>query len=361
MAVSALRRLAAASPAAVYPVIGRNALTAVEELSLAVDIAIEVSPRRASLLLVAGDIRDRDVAELRQLHDQLPHPRATVWWRTEPDPAFAGPISIGADESAEGRIVATYRALMAGEQASEDDLLPDEPPAPWRGRGDHGQGGEGMMGGQPYGRPMPMTNDDLRDGLALDAYAALLGPFLPMFPPGLLLDVTLQGDVIQRAEVLRAPFAQEDEDTSADPLRCIARVLRVLGLGGQAQRFLRVARARADGNAPALEGLRRTLAWSGALHAIPEGLGAFGPTDARSRVQRWWERAIEAPGGREQPGGGAGTAAGTVGDGRMVDMLPGLEWSEAVLVLNSFTPAELRRMCPVDPGQDDEADAEPPQ
>src|SRR3546814_9744942 len=123
---------------------------------------------------------------------------------------------------------------------SEDDLLPDEPPAPWSGKGEHGQGGEGMMGGKPYGRPMAMTEDDRRDGLALYAYTATFGPFLPVFPPGLQLSLTLQGDVVQSAEVLRPPVHQAAGDA---PLRRIARLLRLLGLPALAQRLLFAARA----------------------------------------------------------------------------------------------------------------------
>src|SRR3546814_20246746 len=92
---------------------------------------------------------------------------------------------------------------MTGERRSEDDRLPDEPQVAWRGKGDHGQGGEGMMGGKPYGRPMAMTDEDLRDGLALDAYTACFGPFLSVLPPGLMLELTLLGDVIQRTEERR--------------------------------------------------------------------------------------------------------------------------------------------------------------
>src|SRR3546814_18792006 len=83
-----------------------------------------------------------------------------------------------------------------------------------------------MMGGKPYGRPMAMTDEDLRDGLALDAYTACFGPFLSVLPPGLLLELTLQGDVIQSAKVLRAPFAQDGADA---PLRRVDRKSIVSG------------------------------------------------------------------------------------------------------------------------------------
>src|SRR3546814_19198885 len=97
-----------------------------------------------------------------------------------------------------------------------------------------------MMCGKPEGRPMAMTEEDVGDGLALDAYTACFGPFLSVLPPGLLLELTLQGDVIQSAKVLRAPFAQDGAD---EPLRRVARLLRLLGLAGAAERFLKIGRA----------------------------------------------------------------------------------------------------------------------
>src|SRR3546814_5404812 len=103
------------------------------------------------------------------LHDALPisHPRATLWWRTEPRDGF--PCAASLDGDAAHAVASLWQQLVTGMRPSEDDLLPDEPPAPWRGKGDHGQGGEGMMGGKPYGRPMAMTEGDRRDGLARDA------------------------------------------------------------------------------------------------------------------------------------------------------------------------------------------------
>src|SRR3546814_14187708 len=92
-----------------------------------------------------------------------------------------------------------------------------------------------MMGGKPYGRPMAMTEDDRRDGLALDAYTATFGPFLPVFPPGLQLSLTLQGDVVQSAEVLRPPVHQA---AGAAPLRRIARFLPLLVLPALPPRLL---------------------------------------------------------------------------------------------------------------------------
>ena len=347
MAVIALRSLAANASAAIFPAVGEDALAAVEDLALEPAIRMRPSPRHSNILLVAGKLREEDRPELHRLHDQLPHPRASVWWQAEPDSAFQDAIEVAAGEDPAPVVRAAYRQLMLGERESEPDILPDEPPAPWRGKGDHGQGGEGMMGGKPYGRPMAMTEDDIRDGLALDAYASRIGPFLPTWPPGLLLELTLQGDVIQSASVLRPPHPQgEGGDV---PLRRIGRVLRLLGLEAQAQRFFRVARDREQGRRTELRSLRRSLAWSFALPAIPPRLGSTGAGDVRSRVRAWCEEATaEAEGSRPRPGSGAAPAEAGASESRLVELLPGLEWTETALVINSFTIPELRRMCLAD-------------
>lgn len=58
------------------------------------------------------------------------------------------------------------------------------------------------MGGMqmPAGLPMAERGED-RDGLRLDQLHMALGPILPDWPTGLVLRVTLQGDVIQQAQV----------------------------------------------------------------------------------------------------------------------------------------------------------------
>lgn len=162
-------------------------------------IEVVASPRHASLLLVAGGITPALTDPLTQVHDQLPHPRATIWSSGAPDEALWPTLpstvpAIAADPVP--LLVERYAALLRGDIASEPDLLPDRPANAWDGVGPFGQGGEGMMGGTPYGRPMAMTGAD-RDGLALDQLHLTVGPFLPGLPVGLALDVVLQGELVQ--------------------------------------------------------------------------------------------------------------------------------------------------------------------
>ncbi|WMS44421.1 hypothetical protein RDV64_08535 [Acuticoccus sp. MNP-M23] len=332
MAVSALRRLAASAPPSVFAAIGEGGRAQVEAVFAAGRVVPAKSPRHASILLVAGAIRDADAAALARVHDQLPHPRASVVCGDAPSHALPEPVRADT-EAIEDAITATHRALVRGERASARDILADEPPAPWKGEGDHGQGGEGMMGGVPYGRPMAMTDDDVRDGLALDAYRATYGPFLPTMPPGLALDLTLQGDVIVAARVIAAPYAEPPAATPEAARRRIARLARLMGLAPQADRLLRGERPHAS-----------FVARTGMMKAIPEGLGATAPgDDVRARLRTWiaalegGEKAIPPP--AEGP--------------KLVDLLIGLEWFEAMLVINSFHDATLREMTPADPPDGD--------
>src|SRR5260370_29378823 len=63
-------------------------------------------------------------------------------------------------------------------------------------------------GGRPPGDPPPGGNPSPRtplgadrDGLRLDQLHVPLGPVLPDWPAGLVVHLTLQGDVVQHAEV----------------------------------------------------------------------------------------------------------------------------------------------------------------
>ncbi len=295
MAVGWLRRLAAEAAPAVYPCVGPGMLPAVERLFLSRAVRRVESPRHAAILLVAGDIPERAREAMDRLHDQLPRPRATFHWDAATDPTEA--------------LAERWRALLAGE--GEEDRLPDEPPNPWRGEGDHGQGGKGMMGGTPYGRPMAMTGEDVRDGLMLDRYTARLGPFAPMLPAGLVLEVTLQGDVIVAAEVQAPPFEQPQE--ASEPHLCAARLLRLLGLSGDARRLVNGGRAR---------GLLRTA-------ALPRGLGQVAEgDDVRGRLRSWL---AGRPGTYQAPS--------------LPSLIGGAEWHEAMLILASFAPDALSRAC----------------
>ncbi len=107
-----------------------------------------------------------------------------------------------------------------------------------------------------------------------------------------------------------------------------------MGLAPQADRLLR-------GDRPSGSFVVRT----GMLRAIPEGLGASAPGDDVRERLRGWIAALE----------GEATAPPQAQGPKLTELLIGLEWFEAMLVINSFDEATLLAMTPVDPPQEDDA------
>ena len=299
MAVSRLARLAATAPVPVFPAVGAGARQAVEDLGLDPWVELVDSPRHATILLIAGRMPKTLVQPLSRVHDQMAHPRASLWWSDDAPPGRFAALGVERLARTSDPVAVARRlhaGLMAGERRSETDLLPDEPPNPWKGLGPHGQGGEGMMGGTPYGRPMAMTADD-RDGLALDPLSFSLGPFLPFLPPGLTLDVVMQGDVLQSVAVCDNPFDGADSDNRSDPfsraltepvpiaelelararhhLRHLARVLRLHGLPALALRALRASVELDLGDGAVVRRLGKRIRRLSALRWSTEGVGVI--------------------------------------------------------------------------------------
>ncbi|MEO8311544.1 MAG: hypothetical protein ABI520_10255 [Caldimonas sp.] len=197
------------------------------------------------------------------------------------------------------------------------------------------------MGGVPYGRPMAMTDADGRDGLQLDQTTVQIGPYLQTWPCGLVLELVLQGDVVQRARVVRPPYGPTKgaPDGVSNRLRGAARLLKLLQLDGLTERCRRAAAAHERHEAVDIAALRAAVRRSGAFAALPPRLGSCRlegtETDVRSRLRAWLDD------GEEQPEG-----ATTEPKSRLSGLLSGLEWNEAMLVINSFTPHQLRGMAP---------------
>lgn len=209
MAVSWLSRLAVRGPAPVFPALGMHGEDALYQLARDPGITLVDTPRHAAILLVAGGVPPHLQDALRRVHDQLPAPCATLWYQSEPLLELNQPGAVTVDDPAAlpGAVKETWRRLITREQDTAPRLLPDTPPNPWQGLGDDGHGGEGMMGGVPYGRPMAMPpTPDLRDGLALDVLTFRLGPFFPLWPAGLEAEVTLQGDIVHQFSVVSPAF-----------------------------------------------------------------------------------------------------------------------------------------------------------
>jgi NADH:ubiquinone oxidoreductase subunit D len=71
---------------------------------------------------------------------------------------------------------------------------------------------------------MARSADD-RDGLTLDQLCVRVGPFFPHFPPGLRLEVKLQGDVVQEASTTSGTFADLPADRASTTRTLFRRAL----------------------------------------------------------------------------------------------------------------------------------------
>ncbi len=287
------------APIPVFAAAGVGGWGPAQELRGAPELRLVTTPRHAAVLLVTGSVPDGHLVALRRVHDQVPHPRAVVAWRTA---GAATRIPATVEVAGDGAAVVTavqraWTALDADPSATAADQLPDVEPNEWRGVGPYGQGGEGMMGGTPYGRPMAMTGDD-PDGLALDELHLTLGPFLDPLPAGLTLDVVMQGEVLREAEVrLDAPTAADTpagSDRAAASarhgLQWLAHALHVEGLDALAAHAAALAaRVTGDGDRGALsrraEALARRVRRTGVLRTL-RGVGVVEPAgDAAARWQ----------------------------------------------------------------------------
>ena len=310
-----LTRIAERAPVRVFALIGRDPPGDVEELRLDSRIRLLDSPRSASVLLVAG-VLPRSVHEAaKHVHDAMAPPRQVVLWQhgAEETSSSAQPFpeAEGVQQKNDliSALVLLQQRLLCGDLPSSPPLLPDVDPAPWRGIGPYGQGGSGMTGGVPYGRPMTERAPD-RDGLELDQLPVRVGPFFPAFPPGLVLDVKLQGDVVQEvgigtstsdddapvrsqrdafhralAETVRV--ADLERARACHHLRWLAHALRLAGLDALGLRARSLVQIVAQGSSADALGhvrdLRILIERSGVFRCTLRGVGRIDGTKLRPR------------------------------------------------------------------------------
>ena len=204
-----LARLAAGAPVPTFAIVGAGARERVQDLRLRPELSLLDSPRSANVLVVAGPVPQELWEPLARVHDAMSHPRCTVYitlGSTQLPPPTILTAPILAEQDAVQTIVTAHRDLLTGKRASDPPILPDEDPAPWRDMGPYGQGGSGMTGGKPYGRPMAEIGSD-RDGLRLDLPPLQVGPFFPCLPSGFALHVKLAGDIVVEAMPGSNPYA----------------------------------------------------------------------------------------------------------------------------------------------------------
>lgn len=278
----ALARIAADAPVRAFVIRGVDSPADPAMLRLCEEISLLESPRSATVLLIAGSVSPALHDAVEHVHDQMAHPRATLnWTRTSAAPNASTQLSGATRRTLPGDTTSTpvvrdvsaamqqlQRALITGRRTSEPDILPHTSRSEWQGVGPYDQGGSGMTGGVPYGRPMA-ERAAARDGLELDQLPLRIGPYFDPFPAGLILDVLLQGDVLQQVEVSASPLTPLTPvfvDAMKRPVRIdavelarssynvrwLAHALRVQGLAALGLRALRLAAAisnHSDNNA----------------------------------------------------------------------------------------------------------------
>jgi hypothetical protein len=254
-----------------------------------------IGPADADVLAVAGSPGPELAAVVAQVWRQIPAPRARVDVRepADVDGQLDGAAAVLSDRDQQRSAPPDLAAdpVDAGDRAGRGPHPHGEPAdhsehgeQAGHGGGHHGHHGHGGGMEMPGGLPMADLGED-RDGLTLDRLHVPLGPVLPDWPAGLVVRVTLQGDVIQEAaaEVLDPATGDQpagrSEGATARELDGLARFLGVAGWPDAA------ARARA---------LRDALLAGAASEQIDEPLAALVRRVRRSRTLRWSIRRIPA-------------------------------------------------------------------
>lgn len=225
----ALLRIAAGRPhVLVVGAVGTDHLRARVEHELARrGWPVAVAPADADVLLVVGSPGTELGSVIDDVWAGVPAPRALV--------------QIARDEDVVSELDRAVEVLgdVAGQRAgaSADAAAAEHSGTTRAGQEDETESHGGGME-LPGGLAMADLGDD-RDGLALDRLHVALGPVLPEWPSGLVVDVTLQGDVIQEAgsRFLDADGHEADDvPEAARALNSTARVLALAGWAGPAAR-----------------------------------------------------------------------------------------------------------------------------
>lgn len=217
------------------------------------------SPADADILGFCGQSVPGLDEPLKTIWQELPGPRA--WVHVAPG-----------DDVAQGLDTGATALLDHADQKKSETLRPTEPPDHHDGD-EHGRDHEhddGMdmdmdMDMSPGGIPLAVEGKD-RDGLHLDVLNVSLGPILPLWPAGLVLHCTLQGDMVTaaRAEFL---FRTDAPDPTRTPsgqhaaavhwIDLAVRMVRLAGSSTAAQRLCTL-RDRAMDDSP-IEALHHAL------------------------------------------------------------------------------------------------------
>lgn len=224
--------------------------------------ALAATPADADVLLVCGPVAGELAEAVDRVWRQVPAPRALR--RVETAAELAGALDsaarvvadVGAQREALRRAVEQVQVVRAPhEHVQRAQVLQRESSME---RADDGTvAGEGGSMPGPAGIPLADGWDGDRDGLEMDVLRLRIGPVLPDWPAGLVVDCALSGDVVvdAAARLLPAPVAEPEDGGFAQACERAARLLR---LAGWAPPALRLERAldRVLAGAPAADAVR---------------------------------------------------------------------------------------------------------
>jgi hypothetical protein len=297
----------------------RDARLATERLLRLRGWASALSPAEANVLVLCapqGHVLD-DVVD--RLWEQMPSPRARV--------------QIVSAHAVQARLDEAAGTLRNPEHQRHDASMRTGPTMPHEeGHGDHsghrvvedsghdahrggghdmsGHAGHDMgdhaghdMGGMEVAGGIRMAGrGEDRDGLKLDRLHVWLGPALPDWPAGLAVRLTLQGDVVQDAEVVlhTGTHGVPSRGGPQERLDSVQRLLSVAGWPAAAMVARRLRDDLVDGLpvSPLFQKWSRRVRRSRLLRWSTDGLGLLGADapealrgDATARWMRWLNEA----------------------------------------------------------------------
>jgi hypothetical protein len=240
-------------------------------------------PADSDVLLLCGNPGPDLSAVTDRVWDQMPHPKHRT--------ALTSESAINAVLTAAGA------ALRGGGHAAGDHGHAS------MGTHDHKamSGHDHMSMDGPGGYPLAAGTDEDRDGLEMDVLHRRLGPILPAWPAGLVVDVTLAGDTVTAASATLidggAPAHLEPSDDAAVTLDRAAQMLTLAGWAAAAARTLRtrdlVIAGELAGARSRLRPLRRWVRRSAALRWSLRGLPVHSGVDVRGVLLTRLEQAAQ--------------------------------------------------------------------
>ncbi|MBT9254597.1 hypothetical protein [Phycicoccus mangrovi] len=338
---------------------------------------LALSPASADVLVVTGRA-DGEMTEIVEQHwDAMPGPRARGFAESADavanvlDAAAVDLVDDGTQRTdADGRSgSASDDAARADDSTSHDGMDHD---GMGHGGMDHGEmDHDGMDHGEmdmaPDGIPLAGASEHDRDGLEMDELPLRLGPILPAWPAGLVLDLVLHGDLVVAATGSFVPAGASTEAGAAllGARRCddLAAMLDLAGWADGAARARRARDAALDGRdevaATVLSGLRRriersrTMRWSlaGAGTVSAESAPGFDVPDwlvgdCRDRLLVLVDRARAAI-SNEGAHSADVSSAELVGPEMVAALVTGLDVGVARLVVASLGATAVREVVDV--------------